>query len=198
VVTGISIALLLGALPLSGATLKRAVPKEDLTGNMTTLHMAKTHDESCDVLDSKGRAEFRRALSAWIDSLAVDDAQKGRIRNALAESGPDRAHNCSGAEIQEAVLWRFRDPRGEDPRGQFGLMIRAKNYELKCQVLSQTALREFYNAGLAWIAKTGAAELQKGSMSEAWKQNAPPADTKCDDLGAMIDFIVTWSFRDGR
>jgi hypothetical protein len=168
--------------------------EEDLTADLATLTLAKTHDESCDVLDSPARAQFRTAVNKWVESLKEDDATKSRIRESFKAAGPNTSHNCAAMAVMNVPLWLFRDSRREDAQGQFRLMMKAKNFELKCHVLSSEGLQAFYKAGLKWIANSGAGRAEQSSMTADW-QNANPSENADCKGGTLIDFMVTWPFR---
>ena len=182
------------ALGIFAAFAPSATAQDDVTGNLTTLSMAKTHDESCDVLDTRARVAFRRAVFNWIGSLKKDEETKSRIRKSWAEAGPDPSHDCAGMQFLEVVLWRFRDAKGEDPRAQFKFMMVAKDFELKCHALSTAGLRSFYTAGLSWIANSVTDEQRRAQMTAEWQRSTASAAADCEKQ-AMIDFMITWTFR---
>ncbi len=167
---------------------------EDTTSGATTLTLAKTHDESCDVLDSRARADFRRAVAEWIGSLKEDQATKSLIWKHWEAAGAEATHDCAGMAMMTVPLWMFRDARGEDPQGQFRLLTTAKSYELKCHVLSRAALQAFYEAGLKWIGTTGASEAQQAAMTAEWKKADGSEEADCEK-DSLLNFMVTWSFR---
>jgi len=168
--------------------------EEDLAADLATLTLAKTHDESCDVLDSQARAQFRDAVNEWVESLKQDDATKSRIRESLKAAGPDASHNCAEMAVMNVPLWLFRDSRREDAQGQFRVIMKAKNFELKCHVLSREGLQAFYQAGLKWIANSGAGRAEESSMTADWRNANASEDADCEG-GTVIDFMVTWPFR---
>jgi hypothetical protein len=168
--------------------------QEDVVGDITILTMAKTHDESCDVLDSKARADFRHAVHEWIRSLKEDEDAKARTQKAWDDTRGTAQHDCQQQQFLEAALWTFRDARGENPQGQFRFLMKGKNFELKCHVLSTDGLRAFYQAGLDWIGKSGANEAQKSAMTAEWQKANPSEDADCQK-DTMLDFMATWVFR---
>jgi hypothetical protein len=166
---------------------------ENVVGDLTTLSLAKKFDDSCDVLDSVARAAFHRAVMQWIASLSEPDDTKARMRASWQNQRRDPQYDCAGNRFLEVVLWRFRDSKGEDPRAQFKFLMLGKNFELKCRALSNAGLQAFYEAGLSWIANSGASEQQRNAMTADWQRKNPSEDADCDK--GMFDFMVTWTFR---
>ncbi|HET6175618.1 MAG TPA: hypothetical protein VFE61_01720 [Candidatus Sulfotelmatobacter sp.] len=179
---------------VSSAAAQRA--EEDPVANLTLLSLAKTHDESCDVLDSRGRAAFRRAALEYMGTLSDDEAARSRMRKSFDGRGPDRSHDCSGSEFLNLMLWTFRDAKGEDPRPQFKALMTAKDYELKCHVLPTGAQKDFYLAGRSWITNSVTNEQARALMYQGWDRATPLGEPDCTkDEQAMLHFMVTWTFR---
>jgi hypothetical protein len=176
------------------ATVSAQALGEDTTSGITMLTLAKTHDQSCDVLDSKAQADFRRAVSAWIGSLKEEQATKSLIWKDWEATGAKATHDCAGMAMMAVPLWTFRDPRGEDPQAQFRFLTKAKSYELKCHVLSRAALQAFYETGLQWIGKTGASEPQRAAMTAEWQKADGSEEADCEK-DSLLNFMVTWTFR---
>ena len=93
----------------------------------------------------------------------------------------------------EAALWTFRDARGENPQGHFRFLMKGKNFELKCHVLSTDGLRASIRPG--WIrleVRRNAA--QKSAMTAEWEKANPSQEAE-SEKDTMIDLMTTWMFR---
>jgi len=166
----------------------------DSTAGLTTLVMAKTHDQSCDVLDSRARTAFRNAVWAWVRSTNADEAAKTRMWKYWDGISADSSHDCASNAFLSAILWTFRDSRGEDPQGQFRLLMKAKSYELKCHALPHAGLQAFYQAGLDWIQKSVANSGDRSTMTAEWQKSTGSMDADCEK-DSMLDFFATWTFQ---
>jgi hypothetical protein len=108
--------------------------------------------------------------------------------------GADANHDCTANAFLISPLWTFRDSRGEDPQGQFRLLLKAKSYELKCHSLPQEPLVTFYQAGLAWIQKSVLNAADRSAMTAEWQQSNGSMSADCEKDG-LLDFFATWTFR---